>query len=744
MANKRAGQVADIMQFVDSLEAVVKRELRKAQPTSVREAMLPGASRRIAELKSAKATMFTLLRELANDTSVAEMNNEQLEGYLMGTGSGSKARRLAKRAGTNATGAVAELTNEWIGGLRERLLATKAGAAGALKVRAHDTDNDKDDCCFIDNETTVAGLLAVAQQLDNARLMELTLPAALTLFGQTGVAVSVKKGPLPDPWQVAVTGVHADTFVSQQALYERFRQDGVLDVEPPAGRVNAAAVSDAAPRTLNGCVPLVQPVSGVYQVFMRSAMAKVQASITLRQTIATVPGDQAALLTSTWMWLVTHSTPRVERLYMDLQARVRATLRLHCSPTHFADIHRALRSEQPEALLTGRQNVSHVSKVVAAVLTADPDMLVTFDAARVLRAVHWMQCYRRWKHADGDVEATVLACLGVPPEVFAARQVKPQPPMTPEPAVIRFDTAWRLSDLAGEVKADGALRLVKALFPGAPLSAHAPCVDRREVRLRNVCAMQCRGVSDFVAEDGTLCKPLHASPEGVFRDFVRRKFEEQYQSELAKKQGIEAAARLERNLAELRDCRSPTQFVELLQAIAPQAHATHYKEAEAAAVAHLEGGFGRFKVCVLCCGHRPDGTPVWNNGSPNPRKTRAQWLALFHSVQDHREATDGGGAAAGAGGGGAGAGAGSLSSFADLTWEGVVAILDTLRRVVYRPSGNPNRHGHCDVCPSWFCLGYASKQEFLTAMSDEYLAAYDKARRANKHSTVPHSVEQFL
>ena len=51
-----------------------------------------------------------------------------------------------------------------------------------------------------------------------------------------------------------------------------------------------------------------------------------------------------------------------------------------------------------------------------------------------------------------------------------------------------------------------------------------------EVRVRNLRALQCRGVGDYVSDEGQLLQPLHGEPPTVFADYVRLHYEAAYAS----------------------------------------------------------------------------------------------------------------------------------------------------------------------------------------------------------------------
>ena len=714
IATKQKGRVQAALTFVDAVEGAIQRELRAVERAS-KAVVTTGVRGRVRRLKAMQKSITMLIRQMANDESVAKMNAEQLSGYLTGAGDGAKARRLAKRAGTSASEVVGELSAEWVAGLRERLAnikptAVARAAAADMAAAGDDGDLEVDERCFVDLETTEEALATVAAELDNESLADLSVDMALQLFGQTGLAVRVKKEAYPDPWQVRVQAVYVNTFVSQQALYDAFKTAGATEMAVP-GRPEAR---------LNACLPLVQVGSDAYQVFKDSVMAKVQASIALRQTIATVPGDQMAMLTAAWMWLAVHDDEGNTAAGKTAKDRIVDTLRTHCSPRYLQPLTDALQEEEPECKLNGRADVTNISKVVAAVLTTSPETLGALDPPKVLRALHWMQCYAKWKNYDGDREAVALAALGVTPEVFEARTTQTQPAFTPEPAAVDHNSEWQLAALKGEVSALTTSKIVQGLFPGAAATAAmASAVSPEEVRVRNLCALQCRGVGDYVSDEGQLLQPLHDEPPTVFADYVRRQYEAAYARKLAAKEAEEAELRLQAGLAELATCTDLARFVALLKEHAPTSQHANYKRVEAAALTNIatHGAVGRSKLCVLACGHTPAKEAVWNNGGPNMKRPRAEWVALHDSVRGG----DGG-----------------------PTWEDIAAILSTLRRIVYRPSGVPNRHGHCEVCPSSFCLGYPSFKAFVETQSEEYLEAYFKARKLNKSTRTPHSVEQFL
>lgn len=481
----------------------------------------------------------------------------------------------------------------------------------------------------------------------------------LPVLGMLGVAVRINRSKLPDPWLVQVLEIFPGMFLGTDDIFA-----AGADPLPVAGTNGAEA---------NGVVPLVAACGPDAFAAGRNLM-QVTAGVSMRGAIGAVPYDAHALAVGALRRAAgdafENGTTAVTTVTQQLRDTV-CQLMLPLSDAHL-QLHENLHNFD---YLTGDNGVTGANRMMAVWVATHAPGEADALSARYMAAL----VIRRWAnqqikcHAD-TVQDTYRALLGVDP----AQVPQPRPLFEPEPEV-QFPGAGAVrteipNNIARELLEIIAVCGLDAQFPDA--WTHDIMAQQLDRAIRR--------------EKGAACE-LDSEPAAAARHrLAAAEYSKEYDALLKDKQQREGAELDRRTVAAALDVTTSEAFACTIGERIPAAGQGAYKALVAAlglggdAPAPASAATRAAAAWVLATGHaHVDGqlTPMWNSGR---RGMTSSQVAKLRSWLDD-----------------------------DAVFAAIEAKYLELR---HRYRDDHNRHGYGNNCPSWWALGYSSKEAMEEAV----------------------------
>lgn len=339
----------------------------------------------VAKVQSGTQSVLNRMLTLANREKVQNLNSAQQAAFLRAN---TASTALAKRAlKTDADLDFNDLARVSLAKIAAGLgaaavdAAAPAGAAGASA-----------EVSFYGQET-FAEIVGVAAELAPAA-DQLGAAEVLPLVGGLGVCFRAVVSDLPDPWAVVVREVYVGCFLSEHDLRTAVLQGATQGLKfPGAGRDDAV---------ITGVVPLrcLDPAS--YDLYARTPLADLQASVSLRGVLARVPHDQLARDAAVLVALSRQIGParpatEAERFVLaGLLGNVSRALGTYARESVAALAEALCTRDDARAFLTGDMGVSGLVKPAALLLASPACAPLRADPARrgrFLAALYGLAAY---------------------------------------------------------------------------------------------------------------------------------------------------------------------------------------------------------------------------------------------------------------------------------------------------------------------------------------------------------------
>ena len=224
----------------------------------------------------------------------------------------------------------------------------------------------------------------------------LDVPDVLRLIGMTGYPITFPQYDYPDPWQISyyrLSVYHSDLHLSQQDHREMISQGGELPRHPYDREFK-----------ITGVIPTIGLNGELYKAIAKSNLGDMHASLTLRGLVACIPYDMLALLATTTI----SECARIGRKKCPSDIEIKSiwdllnTLSYHLDSVkkYFDELFHAIISPDPRGYFTGENGISSVLKPLMMILSSKDCRDMRQDRRRVIRIlldIFQLECYYRIK-----------------------------------------------------------------------------------------------------------------------------------------------------------------------------------------------------------------------------------------------------------------------------------------------------------------------------------------------------------
>ncbi|ORY32426.1 hypothetical protein BCR33DRAFT_771424 [Rhizoclosmatium globosum] len=696
--------------------------------------------RRIARMravveKRSKSVLQKLL-EIANDDKVGQLNSAQQAAYLRTVNATKNAKGLAKRALNSLSG----------------LDFDEVARQEVIQMHAHlheleDVDDSDHERSFFSLETTLGGIRAVCELVDDGFIYEMSCHEILELLNIVGVPCEHPIHEYPDAMTFRVDKIHLGSFISLSDVLVHQVQGGGAPLFTPGSN---EAITNAIP------VFEDERIARFYRKYAPKLL-EFTASIGMRRMIAEVPMTFGYTILAGFWKLVEMTSVNKTELCAKILVNVFNSIQ-PCIGGYFNHLLPLFESTQVEGMamnIGGDGIATALVPIIHHLKKSEPKAVyLTNVLPKALRALYsfevWATIRRMYRHQE-QPDKIITALLDKLLEINLDKtRYEVQPPFELEPEIIQFNQSYSaneacLFELCSRFKFLNNICLMGPVFEilcGSGTLAEKIAQIQTDVPERTVKTLASSmnityGFKDFQlfnvvqallfetkstrideATGKVLLPDLIDKATGVtmIKEYIRKRHEKQYQVDLKIKSDQENAiltADLVNLLVKTSDIRVYCDTFKnglskgncTVQIANPASPGFTELMDRLLNVSGPEVPLQVAKVWVLLLGCKPAnkkknetvGPAVWNGGNVLGFVELDKFKAVF---VHYGKATE---------------------------WDSAAAEYKARRLYQYRSSSHPNRHGHFNDKPSYWALGYASLSDMKASVSKEEFARYVEA-----------------
>ncbi|KAJ3069611.1 hypothetical protein HDU98_007322 [Podochytrium sp. JEL0797] len=734
-------KVANIRAYFEGLERFLSlRQVMESE--KVEDGLLVhGLAKRVSRLKAMiqkrSQSILQQLLEIANDSKVGKLNSAQQAAYLRSVSVSKTSKGLAKRAMNSD------------GGLEFDSIAR--AEVVAMHAHLHELDGVDDsqhEKSFYSFDTTLGGIQTVCSLVDDQFIHEMTAHEILEFLNIVGIPCENKIGDYPDPSTFHVDKIYLGSFISlSDVLVHQVQGHGQKLFVPG---------SDQQQEIMN-VIPYFEDtrIAAFYRKYAPKLL-EYTASIGMRRVIADVPMTFGyTLLAGFWkciqlcktnktevlgkllVCLSDSVTPCVGGYFKHLLPLFDPCMAAQCAPGRCVDIggDGVYSCLVPLMHFIKLDSLGYQQEMLPKVLHA----LYSYESWNCIRKL-----YRHQENGDEIIQDMLDKLLGV--NVLSTRTV-PQPLFEFEPEPVQFHDTWRVNEQYFKELRSRISHVEDICLLGPVLSIladSAATASEKVERLRKqvpvpsvtwitqslrieysynlfqvynlVQALVFKTKQSRINDEGiVLLQSLGDAAAGVemISQYVRERHEQQYQLDMKAKREQETAI-LTSDLVNLlvrtssinvfcdsfRDGLQKGECkVEIANTSSPGYPDLMAKLLDvSSSVVPLQVA----KVWGLLLGRKPanknkhekEGEVIWNNGNVLAFVD----LCKFQAVFDHHGK--------------------------EAQWKVARKEYMDRRQHAYRFSNVPNQHGHSNLKPSFWALGYESVEQMKGILSKVEFEAY--------------------
>lgn len=685
----------DMATFMTALGSIIKNP-----PTDIENVSnVRGKIREIRRTASkAQKSIIIRIQELLNTENVSKLNAQQQADFLRQVDSGNRnARSLARRHGDSD--------------IQEALLKNIRGGF----THTPDVDNRDEFISFMSLATTGEVMQDAIEEMSviiptGETTAEIMSPEQfLQAIGGIGICFSGPIGDFPDPWQYRVNAVYPGVRLGQHELWEAHSHNPDMINQHPTLRMEKNA-------QVTGVDVIAEtPANQAYLASMRT-LNRIHSSISMRRVMALIPNDDIALKAAVIVRQIiqaVHNPTELElhQLFVNiktLRSMVRPRVRSVFGDEFTTFMENELTVDNPRfaRFWSGDLDVSSILKpIVWMLISQDTTPYMTTE-----RDMGDLELYHQVRGFIGRVENPQEARdnhIKYILNIKSAHMTRPQSPGDPEPDVLTFYDDFDETDIIARAlevfDVRKPLRMVRELFQVLKYSGASDFAvfessirnthtvyDNDDVMLvfSLIQALSNGKMSDRIGQDHQLMTIVPTSCDvciSTIKDMIRSEYQTAYDHMLSTKIKREEEIHIELAVESLIYATNVDEFIEILNREIPDRSNPGYIE--------LMGEMGspnvplrHEKLWILAFGRSLIFNPdvhdvkdpswiVWNRGNilkKDEGDTYNHIITLGNEI-------------------------GQLV----LSLDGFKTSHRCMGYIphVYRPSNNPNRHGHCNSHP---------------------------------------------
>ncbi|CAF1103902.1 unnamed protein product [Didymodactylos carnosus] len=655
------------------------------------------------------------MSQIANDAKVSQLNSAQQAEYLRSIDSSSKnARGLARRAVTQGLDFNEILRKE---------VRTMAQHIDELQ----NIDDDQHVVSFFSQDTTLGGIRAVCQLVTDDILEDVDANDILRMVNIVGIACSGPIGEFPDPMTWRVNEMYLGCYVSLSDILTAFIQSRGQPLQTPATN-----------KTITNVIPIIEDkrIARFLQAHAPSLL-EYTCSIGMRRLIADVPMTGGYTICAGIWKLVEDLNVNKSELYLESFDKLVKTYEIVVGD-YFEHIMPYIK-EQDDQLsyyIANNGTTNMISPFIKLYRENDANKLQQLP--KILRALYtyeiWQAVRRQYKNRDDSdliVQKMLDQLVGLDLNKYKALV---QPLFESEPPLneIQFHDQAHIDEqyldeliktayyvdyvtllpkyISAVINLDNnSIKHISTINQDSVCEALNINYDIKIFKFYNVVqALLYTSKASRVDSDNKTMKIIdlgdQRAAEKMVQNYIRKRFENQYATDLAMKGRAERAELASSLVQSILQEKSHSELVKLMREGLTRAN-VHLAITNSSSLGFLElkeklldlnekvpRRLDIIKIFLLGRDYKQNDEPVWNNGNVLCTPSLCDFEKIFVTLGYASE------------------------------WETVKAEYTKRNLHIYRDGFN--RHGHGNPKPSYWAFGYATLQLYKDNVSTETFKEY--------------------
>jgi hypothetical protein len=657
-------------------------------------------------IKKRERSVFNKMNQIANDDKVSQLNSAQQADYLRQVELTKTSKGLAKRS------------------VQEGLNFDEEARKEVIAMHAHlnelkDIDDSDHTVSFYSTCTTMDGIKAVCQLVDNGLIDSMDVNDIIKLLNIVGIGVDSPVGDFPDPMTWRITQVYLGCYISMSDILMAFEVSGgkaLIDVNTKKEIINVIPVFDDV---------------RIHKFFRKYAptLLEYTASIGMRRVIANVPLTYGNTL-SNGVWKMIECIDK-SKSDINIKTFINLTKTFETAIGGYFNHVMDNIKEQDETLsyYIANNGITNMISPIIKMIQQDN----TKYMSRILRALYAFESYqyarrilRPAENPDTESAEVLKDLLGIDYEKHGTKvpgyfEVDEFPVFhdTVHVNESRLDTMLKetwyidyvtlLPECLAHVYSDDSvkkLQNVPQMSEETIVKALGINYDYRTFRLVNLVQSFIFHRKEVRVDDDN--KKMKIIDLGKFeaaqkflKDYVRGLYNNKYALDLLMKSKVEKQMVVDELVKAHLECKTTEEFIKLFKEgitrgncsaiITDSSKIGYIPLKESLLDLTKEVPIRAEKLCILLLGTDSKDNIVWNNGNAIRVDLTAFEICFAEMGKEH-------------------------------WFEGIKEIYKKKKLHVYRDL--PNRHGHDNDKPSYWAFGYAELKNLYETVSEEEWKQY--------------------